>query len=210
MSFLLHTFLKVIVLPRFSVFCVSACVWLHEAWEQSQKYHNTGGDIRERGPATGPLCRSSLISTLPRRDKGPLNHRKREQSKRRSTFQEKQRAAETQHDPGTLLRLNIWFLLSQKAKRGVRRKTLQGRIKWLKSQIVLDISPLILGKSKGRTCQRCVWITIDCNYNFHTVPLTDIFFTLKSVGSPSPQNTPAGPHRFSLIHLLSFWTQGNK
>lgn len=96
-SFLVYTFLKVIVLANFDFFCFRG---LWEAWEQSQKYHYTEGDIRGARPSDRELWRSSLISELPRRDKGPLKSQETEQSKSQRTFQEKQRATETQHDPG--------------------------------------------------------------------------------------------------------------
>lgn len=83
-------------------FCFSG---LWKAWEQSQKYHCTEGDIRGARPRDRELWRSSLISELPRRDKGPLKSQETEQSKSRRTFQEKQRATETQHDPG---RACVW------------------------------------------------------------------------------------------------------
>lgn len=108
-SFLVHTFLKVIVLANFDIFFflffASVDCERHEAWEQSQKYHYTEGDIRGARPSDGELWRSSLISELPRRDKGPLKSQETEQSKSRRTFQEKQRATETQHDPG---RCCVW------------------------------------------------------------------------------------------------------
>lgn len=94
-SFLLCTFLKVIVRANFDFF-----FFLWEAWEQSQKYHYTESDIRRERPSDREQWRSSLISELPRRDKGPLKSQETEQYKSRCTFQEKQRTTETQHDPG--------------------------------------------------------------------------------------------------------------
>lgn len=101
-SFLVCTFLTVIVLANFDFFFFFffASVDCERQWEQSQKYHCTEGDIRGARPGDGELWRSSLISELPRRDKGPLKSQETEQSKSRRTFQEKQHATETQHDPG--------------------------------------------------------------------------------------------------------------
>lgn len=91
-SFLVCTFQKVIVPANFDFFfffpfCSNG---RQEAWERSQKYHNTEGDIRGVQRRDGELWRSSLISELPRRDKGPLKSQETEQSKSWRTFQEKQ------------------------------------------------------------------------------------------------------------------------
>lgn len=79
-------------------------------WEQSQKYHYTEGDIRGAGPSDGELWRSSLISELPRRDKGSLKSQETEQSKSGHIPRKAARHRNTTWSR-TLLRLNIWWKL---------------------------------------------------------------------------------------------------
>lgn len=100
-GFLVFTFLKLIVLASYGsrfFFFFYWIVWSSEC--MSQKYRYAEGGIRGAQPSDRELWRSSLISELPRWDKGPLKSQETEQSKRRRTFQEKQHATETQHDPG--------------------------------------------------------------------------------------------------------------
>lgn len=130
-SFSLGTFRKVIVLPKCSFFfCFSG---LQETWEQSQKYHYIEGDIRGARPSDGELWRSSLISELPCRDKGPLKSQETEQSKSQRTFQEKQRATETQHDPGHSC---VWTsdesFSSSKCRELLVKNDSDNKEKWLK------------------------------------------------------------------------------
>lgn len=104
-SFLVHTFLKVIVLANFDFFFFFFFLlqWTVRGMRHESRAKNTITQrvtLRGARPSDGELWRSSLISELPRRDKGPLKSQETEQSKSRRTFQEKQRATETQHDPG--------------------------------------------------------------------------------------------------------------
>lgn len=118
---------------------------LQETWEQSQKYHYIEGDIRGARPSDGELWRSSLISELPCRDKGPLKSQETEQSKSQRTFQEKQRATETQHDPGHSC---VWtsdesFSLS-KCRELLVKNDSEDKEKWLKllKRIHKALSPI--------------------------------------------------------------------
>lgn len=97
-SFLVCTFQKVIVLAKFDFFffCFNGQGKRHESRAKNIIIQRV--TLGERGLSDGELWRSSLISELPRRDKGPLKSQETEQSKSRRTFQEK-------HDPG---RCFVW------------------------------------------------------------------------------------------------------
>lgn len=166
-------------------------------------------------PSDRELWRSSLISELPRWDKGPLKSQETEQSKSLCTFQEKQHATETQRVPGRrcawrsdesshrAFAVNYWSRVTPNKE----------EMSWILNYWSTLIRPALIAVGRVQMLWNCPWLWLPGIFRSVFYSHWQVFSSknLKTVRSPTPlakkKKSPLGPHTYLVIHYISAWTQ---
>lgn len=177
-------------------------------WEQSQKYRDVEGDIRGMRPSDRELWRSSLISELPRWDKGPLKSQETEQSKSLCTFQEKQHATETQRVPGRrcawrsdesshrAFAVNYWSRVTPNKE----------EMSWILNYWSTLIRPALIAVGRVQMLWNCPWLWLPGIFRSVFYSHWQVFSSknLKTVRSPTPLAKKKKNHHWA--HTPTSWS----